>query len=147
MAHMAILVVLVLVFADWTHLLTGNDFQFAGSTKAAEKAADGIADQNADKQMVVARYYLDKRNHLGAINRFKIVVTQFQTSRHIEEALAHIAEIYVALGIASEAQTAIAVLDRKFPNGHWSAEAHEALKSAGLEPVEDEKSWISRAFK
>jgi hypothetical protein len=43
--------------------------------------------------------------------------------------------------------TAVAVLGRKYPNGHWSAEAHEALASAGLEAAEDSNSWISRAFR
>jgi outer membrane protein assembly factor BamD len=138
MVRMAILAVLVLVLANWTHL-SENDLPFANNTKTAENAVGGIADQNADKEMAIARYYLDKHNRLVAINRFKAVVS-FQTSRHVEEALAHITESYLALGIASGAQTAVAVLDRKFPNGHWSAEAHEALKSAGLEPVEDEKS-------
>jgi outer membrane protein assembly factor BamD len=139
MVRMAILAVLVLLLADWTHV-SENDLPFTDNTKTAEKAVGGIADQNADKEMAVGRYYLAKHNHLVAINRFKAVVTQFQTSRHVEEALAHITESYLALGIASEAQAAVAELDRKFPNGHWSAVAHEALKSAGIEPVEDEKS-------
>ena len=65
--------------------------------------------------------------------------TQFPTSRHVEEALAHLTESYLALGIASEARTAVAVLGRKFPNGHWSAQARAALQSAGLEPAEDDK--------
>jgi outer membrane protein assembly factor BamD len=65
----------------------------------------------------------------------------------VEEALAHLAEAYMGLGIASEAMTAVAVLGRKYPNGHWSAEAHEALASAGLEAAEDSNSWISRAFR
>jgi hypothetical protein len=41
----------------------------------------------------------------------------------------------------------VAVLDRKFSTSHWSVEAHDALKAAGLEPVENEKSWISKALK
>jgi outer membrane protein assembly factor BamD len=88
MVRMAILAVLVLVLANWTQ----NDLPFANNAKTAENAVGGIADQNADKEMAIARDYLDKHNHLVAINRFKAVVSQFQTSRHVEEALAHITE-------------------------------------------------------
>ena len=73
-------------------------------------------------------------------------MTQFQASRHVEEALALLTEAYLALGDVAEAQTATAVLSRKFPHGHWCAEAHDALRAAGLEPAENETSWISRAL-
>jgi hypothetical protein len=45
-----------------------------------------------------------------------------------------------------EAQCAVAVLQRKFPDSPWSRPALEALKSAGLEPAEDQKNWIFQAF-
>jgi len=46
--------------------------------------------------MAVGRYYMDKRDYTAAINRFKIVVTQYQTTRHVEEALARLTEAYMA---------------------------------------------------
>jgi outer membrane protein assembly factor BamD len=55
--------------------------------------------------------------------------------------------VYLALGIGSEAQSAVAVLERKFPNGPWLAGAEAALKAAALAPAEDAASWISRAVK
>jgi hypothetical protein len=48
------------------------------------------------------------------------------------------------LGIVQEAQTAAAVLDRKFPNSHWRSDALDLLKAQGLEPAENKTSWISR---
>ena len=86
---------------------------------------------------------------LGAADaRLKSVLTQFPTSsQHTPEALARIAKSYLALGAASEAQTAVAVLDRKFPGSPWSGYAHTALESAALAPFEDERSWISKAFR
>ena len=47
----------------------------------------------------IGRYYLNKKDFTGAINRFKIVVTQYQTTRHVEEALMRLTEAYMALGI------------------------------------------------
>ena len=108
--------------------------------------------------MAFGHYYVSKRDYLGAINRFKVVLTQYPASLYVEEALARLAESCLSLlsdvppgtklnreYLASEAQTVVAVLDRKFPDSDLSIEVHAALRSAGLEPVEDEKSSISRA--
>jgi outer membrane protein assembly factor BamD len=121
--------------------------RLADSSQIADNAVDESADALASKQMEVARYLIGKLDYTAALNRLKIVVTTFQTTRYVEEALADLAEVYLALGIPAEAETAVAVLDRKFPNGPWSAKAQTALTSAGFRPIEDEKSWISQAFK
>jgi outer membrane protein assembly factor BamD len=106
-----------------------------------------IAPADAAKEMQIGRYYVSKRDYTAGLNRFKVVVTKFQASHHVEEALARLTEVYLALGISSEARTAAAVLARKFPTGQWTQDARAALQSAGLEPAEDERSWISRAFR
>jgi outer membrane protein assembly factor BamD len=97
--------------------------------------------------MNVGRYYMKKRNYTAAINRFKTVVTQYQTTRHVEEALARLTEAYMAIGIVSEAQTAAAVLGHNFPDSPWYKDAYNLVKSGGVEPSENEGSYISRAFK
>jgi len=113
----------------------------------AKRKIDIARDQLAGKEMTVGRYYMDKKDFTGAINRFKIVVTQYQTTRHVEEALLRLIEAYMALGVASEAQTAAAVLGHNFPDSRWYADAYRLVKSGGLEPAENKGSWISRAFK
>ena len=77
---------------------------------SAKAKLEGARDQLAGREMNVGRYELEKRNYIGAINRFKTVVTQYQTTRHVEEALDRLTEAYMAIGIDSEAQTAAAVL-------------------------------------
>ncbi|MBX6426526.1 MAG: outer membrane protein assembly factor BamD [Variibacter sp.] len=114
---------------------------------SARRKLDIARDQLAGKEMTIGRYYLDKRNYTGAINRFKIVVTQYQTTRHVEEALMRLAECYMALGIVHEAQTAAAVLGHNFPDSPWYKDAYRLVKSGGAEPRESTDSWISRAFK
>jgi len=104
-------------------------------------------DQLAGKEMLIARYYMNRKDFTGAINRFKIVVTQYQTTRHVEEALMRLTEAYMALGIVHEAQTAAAVLGHNFPDSRWYADAYKLIKSGGVEPVENKGSWISQAFK
>jgi outer membrane protein assembly factor BamD len=114
---------------------------------AAKQKLEVARDQLAGKEMVIGRYYLDRKDFPGAINRFKVVVTRYQTTRQVEEALMRLAECYMALGIVPEAQTAAAVLGHNFPDSPWYKDAYNLVKSGGKEPYEDKGSWISRAFK
>src|SRR3984885_5838384 len=118
--------------------------EYAVSAKAK---LEGARDQLAGKEMEIGRENLQKRNYTGAINRFKTVVTQYQTTRHVEEALARLTEAYMAIGIVGEAQTAAAVLGHNFPDSRWYKDAYNLVKSGGLEPSENPGSYISRAFK
>ncbi len=104
-------------------------------------------DQLAAKEMNTGRFYLEKRNYTGAVNRFRTVITQYQTTRHVEEALMRLTEAYMALGITNEAQTAAAVLGHNFPDSPWYKDAYVLLESGGLQPREDRGSYISRLFK
>jgi outer membrane protein assembly factor BamD len=112
----------------------------------AKKKIDMARDQLAGKEMQVGRYYMERRDFIGAINRFKVVVTQYQTTRHVEEALERLTEAYIALGIIDEGQTAAAVLGHNFPESPWYKDAYNLVKNSGQEPNENKKSWISRAF-
>src|SRR6202451_2080604 len=117
--------------------------EYAVSAKAKLEAA---RDQLAGREMTVGRYNMQKRNYIGAINRFKTVVTQYQTTRHVEEALARLTEAYMAIGIVSEGQTAAAVLGHNCPDSRWYKDAYNLVKSGGVEPSEDTGSYISKAF-
>jgi outer membrane protein assembly factor BamD len=114
---------------------------------AAKKKMDIARDQLAGKEVDVGRWYMQKKDYTGAINRFKVVVTRYQTTRHVEEALMRLTEAYMTLGIVDEAQTSAAVLGHNFPDSPWYQDAYNLVKSRGLEPAENKKSWISRAFK
>jgi len=118
--------------------------EYSVSAKAKLEAA---RDQLAGREMNVGRYYMQKRNYTAAINRFKLVVTQYQTTRHVEEALARLTEAYMAIGIVDEAQTAAAVLGHNFPDSPWYKDAYKLVKSGGVEPSENQGSYISKAFK
>ena len=119
----------------------------------SEYAADAkfkmnvVKDQLAGREMNVGRYYLKKRNYPAAINRFRVVVAQFQQTNQIEEALARLTEAYLALGVIGEAETAAAVLGHNFPDSPWYKDAFTLLQSRGLAPRESGDSWITKAFK
>jgi outer membrane protein assembly factor BamD len=116
------------------------------AAKAKEKV-QFARDQLAGKEMAIGRYYLNRKDYTGAINRFKVVVTKYQTTRQVEEALERLTEAYMALGIVREAQTAAAVLGHNFPDSDWYKRAYALVKSRGVLPDEDKGSWISKAFR
>lgn len=121
------------------------DSEYAASAKRKLEAA---RDQLAGKEMAVGRYYMQRRDFTAAINRFKLVVTQYQTTRHVEEALARLTEAYMSIGVVSEAQTAAAVLGHNFPDSPWYKDAYNLVKSGGGgEPAENKDSYISKAFR
>jgi len=114
---------------------------------SAKQKIQVALDQLAGKEMATGRYYLQRKDYTGAINRFKVVVTKYQTTREVEEALMRLTEAYMALGIVDEAQTAAAVLGHNFPDSVWYRHAYTLVKTGGLEPKENQGSWISKAFK
>ena len=114
---------------------------------AAKKKLEMARDQLAGKEMDTGRFYQKRRDYIAAINRFKVVITQYQTTRHVEEALMRLTETYMSLGIVNEAQTAAAVLGHNFPDSPWYKDAYGLVRGGGLEPSEDKASWISKAFR
>ena len=104
-------------------------------------------DHLAGKEMAVGRYYLARGDYIGAINRFRTVVDQYQTTPQIAEALQRLTEAYYSLGLNSEAQTAAAVLGRNYPGSGWYQSAFNILRGRNLKPMEDRGSWISQAFR
>ena len=114
---------------------------------AAKRKMEMARDQLAGKEMEIGRWHLQRREFTGAINRFKVVVTRYQRTRHVEEALMRLTEAYMALGIVDEAQTSAAVLGHNFPDSRWYKDAYALMQSKGLQPSENKGSWISQAFK
>jgi outer membrane protein assembly factor BamD len=104
-------------------------------------------DTLAAQEMEVGRYYEKRNNYVAAINRFKTVVSDYQTTAHVEEALYRLTAAYLSLGIASEAQSAAAVLGHNFPNSSWYKESYALLQKQGLMPSHDSNSWVAKVWK
>lgn len=104
-------------------------------------------DQLAGKEMQIGRYYQERREFIAAAKRFRNVVEMYSDTRHVEEALSRLTETYYAMGLASEAQTAAAVLGHNYPESQWYKDSYALLQSGGLSPREDRGSWLSRAGK
>lgn len=104
---------------------------------------DLTQDHLAGKEMEVGRYYLRHDDNLAAINRFRFVVENYQTTSHVPEALHRLVEAYLKLGVKSEAQRYAAVLGANFPGSVWYRDSYKLLTNKPV-PVAsggDNASW------
>jgi outer membrane protein assembly factor BamD len=115
--------------------------------KQAENRMRIAEDSIAASEMNVGRYYLKKGQYVAAINRFKVVVSEHQTTQHVEEALHRLVEANVALGIIPEAQATAAVLGYNYPASKWYQNSYALLQKQGVKPQQSDGSWITRQWK
>ena len=78
-----------------------------------------INDQLAKKEMSIGRYYMQTEKWIAAINRFKTVVKEYDTSVYVEEALHRLVEIYYRIGLIEEAKKTAAVLGYNYQSSEW----------------------------
>ena len=80
---------------------------------------DLINDILASKEMYVGRYYFDKKKWIPAINRFKTVVDDYDTTIYIEEALHRLVEIHYTLGMKEESEKYAKILGYNYQSSTW----------------------------
>lgn len=112
---------------------------------------DMTRDHLAGKEMDVGRYYLRRGFHLAAINRFRNVIENYQTTSHVPEALHRLVETYVGLGVDDEATQVAAVLGYNFPGSRWYEDTYRLMTREGIaipntELREDNPSYLRRAI-
>jgi outer membrane protein assembly factor BamD len=112
----------------------------------AQLKIDLARDHLAGKEMEIGRYYLNRRQYVAAINRFRNVVEAYQTTTHVPEALHRLTESYLALGVRAEAQNSAAVLGYNFPGNVWYERSYALLEEQNLQPLQQQGSWLSRLF-
>jgi len=94
----------------------------------AKLKLDLTFDHLAGKEMEIGRYYHNQGQYLAAINRFKYVIANFETTTHAPEALHRMAEAYHALGLNEEARKTAAVLGHNFPGSEWYIDSYEMIE-------------------
>ncbi|MEW2913175.1 outer membrane protein assembly factor BamD [Leisingera sp. JC11] len=104
-------------------------------------------DHLAGKEMEIGRYYLRRGHYSSAINRFRVVVEDFQTTSHTPEALHRLVESYLSLGLTAEAQTAAAILGHNFQSTDWYEDSYQLLSANGLKPKDRGNNWLSQIYR
>ncbi|WP_425045759.1 outer membrane protein assembly factor BamD [Primorskyibacter sp. S87] len=104
-------------------------------------------DHLAAKEMEIGRYYLRRQHYTAAINRFRVVVEDFQTTSHTAEALHRLVEAYLSLGLLDEAQTAGAILGYNYQSTEWYEDSYKLLTAAGLKLKSKGNNWLSQIYR
>lgn len=104
-------------------------------------------DHLAGKEMEIGRYYLKRKHYTASINRFRVVVEDFQTTTHTAEALHRLVESYLSLGLTDEAQTAGAILGHNYRSTDWYEDSFRLLTGRGLEMKSRGDNWLSAIYR
>ncbi len=108
---------------------------------------DLALDHLAGQEMEIGRYYLKRGHYTAAINRFRAVVEEYQTTSHTAEALHRLVEAYLSLGLTQEAQTAGAILGFNFRGSDWYQDSYALLTGEGLEATEAGDNWLTSIYR
>ncbi|GFE48589.1 outer membrane protein assembly factor BamD [Roseobacter cerasinus] len=104
-------------------------------------------DHLAAKEMEIGRYYLRRGHYTAAINRFRVVVEDFQTTTHTPEALHRLVEAYLSLGLTDEARTAGAILGFNYRSTDWYEDSFALLTGQGLTLEAAGDGWLRQVYR
>jgi outer membrane protein assembly factor BamD len=110
-------------------------------SRDAKIKLDLTRDHLAGKEMEIGRFYHTQGQYLAAINRFMVVIDEYQTTTHVPEALHRLTEAYLAFGLANEAQKTAAVLGHNFPGSEWYLDSYRIMGKEVAEPKRESKPW------
>jgi outer membrane protein assembly factor BamD len=105
---------------------------------------DLTLDHLAGKEMEIGRYYLNRGEVNAAINRFRNVIKEYQTTTHIPEALHRLVEAYLTLGLKDQAFKAAAVLGHNYPGSSWYEDSYKLMDPEQRQKLKDSQSFIDR---
>mgnify|MGYP001162112976 CR=1 FL=1 len=85
----------------------------------SEFKIDLINDILASKEMYIGRYYFDRKKWIPAINRFRSVIDDYDTTIYVEEALHRLVEVYYTIGLINEAKKYANILGYNYGSSRW----------------------------
>jgi len=117
----------------------------------AQFKLDLITEVLASKEMYIARHYMKKQKWIPAINRFKKVVNDYDTTIYVEEALFRLVEIYYRIGLSEEAKKYAKLLGYNYQSSRWYKESYRIFNKNYESPIEkiqkEKTNFIIRKFK
>ncbi len=115
-------------------------------TRDATLKRDLTLDHLAGKEMEIGRYYLARGHVNSAINRFRAVVKEYQTTTHVAEALHRLVEAYLTLGLKEEAYRIAAVLGHNYPGSKWYERSYELLDEQARQRILEDRGFVDRTI-
>ena len=112
---------------------------------------DLINDILAAKEIYIGRYYLDKKKWIPAINRFRTVVDEYDSTIYVEEALHRLVEIYYIIGLEQEARKFANLLGYNYQSSEWYEKSfivfNKKYKKNKIKDIKKENNSILEKFK
>ena len=109
---------------------------FAMDSKYKLELIDNVL---AAKEMYIGRLYLDKEKWIAAINRFKKVVTYYDTTVYTPEALHRLVEVYYRIGLVEESKKYASVLGYNYQSNQWYKETYKIYNKNYSDPIKNKK--------
>ena len=119
-------------------------------SRAARPKIELIRDHLAGKEMYTGRHYLMTRNYIAAMGRFQTVISDFQRTNHVPEALHRLVECYLAMGMDEDAKRTAAILGHNYPGSSWYADSYYLLKGKDFRLAQhktDKTPWYKKILK
>ena len=104
-----------------------NDYPETEYAQDAKYKIELIQDLLAAKEIYVGRHYIKKQKWIAAINRFKKVVTDYETTIYVEEALHRLVEVYYRIGLEGEAKKYASVLGYNYESSEWYKQSYRVF--------------------
>jgi len=121
-----------------------NRFPNSEYVRDSKLKRDLTLDHLAGKEMEIGRYYLNRNQVNAAINRFRAVIKNFQTTTHVPEALHRLTEAYLTLGLRTEAKRVAAVLGYNYPGSKWYEDSYKILDEESRKEIMEDRSFIDK---
>ena len=115
----------------------------------SEFKIDLINDILAAKEMYLGRYYFDRKKWIPAINRFRTVIDEYDTTIYVEEALHRLVEVYYTIGLINEAEKYAKILGYNYKSSKWYEKSYTVFnkeyEKKRIKTEKKKKSFLSKA--
>jgi len=104
-----------------------TDFPNTEYAMDSEFKIDLINDILAAKEIYIGRYYFQKKKWIPAINRFRAIVDDYETTIYVEEALHRLVEVYYTIGLENEAKKYAKILGYNYQSSQWYEKSYSVF--------------------
>tara|TARA_B100001059_G_scaffold220841_1_gene243243 strand:- start:998 stop:1846 length:849 start_codon:yes stop_codon:yes gene_type:complete len=113
----------------------------------AEYKIDLVNDTLASKEMYIGRYYFNKKKWIPAINRFRAVIDNYETTIYTQEALHRLVEIHYIIGLKDEAKKYAKLLGYNYQSSSWYEKSYSVFNKQYKENIKKRKKKYDKKNK
>ena len=127
--------------------IVSNNYPNTNYSLDAEYKIDLVNDTLASKEMYIGRYYFDKKKWIPAINRFRTVIDDYETTIYAQEALHRLVEVHYILGLKDEAKKYAKLLGYNYQSSKWYEKSYSVFDKEYKENVKKREKKRSKKNK